>query len=311
MFDVTWCKEPLEIKYRMVDVDTLICVACQEFLSLVIDTDKKWQEELFKKAKRHASKNPYTKKVNDIDNKEKDNTEENDNNEENDNKIGKYNKYINVYKIMKDLDDISQLSVIHLDISLINEIVWNTKLTKEITQGTKYKLSDLSNDRNESCHSHKHETPDILFNRGIVYLDHLKKFVESVEKYENEAIPDDSIREAYSKKYKKLIKSLQKTLNNENNKYASTDSTDKTSEIKPVRITQREIISSKPKTIISTNTRSHKTSSIKNSTKTDSTSANEKKKSGLTVGGVSGSKKMRLGRVHTKKNDSSSTAEQP
>ena len=41
--------------------------------------------------------------------------------------------------------------------------------------------------------------------------------------------------------------------------------------------------------------------------RTDSSSTEQQKKSGLTVGGVSGSTKMRLGRVHKKKTDSSST----
>ena len=43
---------------------------------------------------------------------------------------------------------------------------------------------------------------------------------------------------------------------------------------------------------------------------TDSSNFKQSRKSGLTVGGVSGSKKMRLGRVHTKKSNPDSTTEQ-
>lgn len=330
MFEVTWCKEPLEIKYRLVDVDTLICVACQEFLSLIISTDK-WQEKLFDKAQESVNRKPSSNKndkdKNDEDEKNKDKNK-NDEDKNNNDKYDKYNKYINVYDTMKDLDDISHFSVIYLDLTMIYEIVrdsGNLKLTREIKPNTKSRLLDLLIDRNETCHSHKHETPDILYNRGITYLDHLKKFVVEVGKKEINSIPDESVREDYSKKYKELIRSLQKTLNDENNKYTSHSSIDETQIKKPVNRTQRTLSTStvtiKAKPQISDCDSKFKKSDLsiekvagakkmrlgrvhKN---TDSSSSS--KRSGLTVGGVSGSKKMRLGRV-TKKTDSSAASEE-
>lgn len=279
MFEVSWSKEPLEMKYRMVDVDTLICVACQEFLSLIIATDK-WQEKLFQKAKECSRKKP---------------TADKDDSEDKSNNYDKYNKYTHVYETMKDLVDLSQFNVINLDLTLINEIVWNCpELIRETNIKTKSRLSDLLNDRNENCHSDKHETPEELYNRGINHLNDLKRFVQEVEKRETESIPDDNDREAYRKKYINLIKALKKTLNEENKETTSPISINENKETKSVKRTSKLLSSSadteKAKTHIS-----------------DYDS--QIKKSGLTVGGVPGSKKMRLGRVHTKKKDSPSTTE--
>ena len=245
MFEVDFCKEPLDIKYRLVDVDTLICIACQEFLSLIIAPE--WQENLFKKAEKIANENSS-----------------------NNDKKAQNNKYDNIYNAMKELDDISQFDVTNLDITIIHEIVWNCpELLCGSIKGSKHKLSDLLQDRNEYCHSHKHETSDELYNRGINYLNHLRKFVSTVEQKEKDLIPDDNTRSEYFKKYIKLIGSLNKILNKENKENNKLNDSNSTLGIKP-----------------------------------DTDSKTKLKKSGLTVGGVSGSRKMRLGRVHKKKEES-------
>ena len=286
MFEVKWSKEPLEIKYRLVDVDTLICVACQEFLSLIITTDK-WQEKLFKIAKESTKRKPTSNK------KESSNTNESTDKNE---KYDKYNKYVNVYENMKDLDDITQFSVAYLDLTMINEIVWNCpKLVPEtIDSSTKRRLSDLLNDRNETCHSHKHETSEELYARGISYLDHLKKFVQEVEKKETETIPDDTIRRTYRKKYVDLIRTLRKTMYDENKTIASPKTNDTAQDVKPIKRIQRDYVIP--------------AGNVKTKTLT-SYDENEIRKKDLTVGGVAGTKKMRLGRVHKKKTDSSATTE--
>lgn len=286
MFEVNWSKEPLEIKYRLVDVDTLICVACQEFLSLIITTDI-WQEKLFKIAKESTKRKPTSNK------KEPSDTDESSDKNE---KYDKYNKYVNVYERMKDLDNVSQFSVEYLDLTMINEIVWNCPelIDKNIDIKTKSRLSDLLNDRNETCHSHKHETSEELYARGISYLDHLKKFVKEVEKRETKSIPDDSIRETYRKKYVYLIRSLQKTMYEENRNIASPIINDTAQDVKPTKRIQRDFVIP--------------AGNVKTKTLT-SYDENEIRKKDLTVGGVAGTKKMRLGRVHKKKTDSSATTD--
>lgn len=296
MFEVNWSKEPLEIKYRLVDVDTLICVACQEFLSLIITTDK-WQEKLFKIAKESTKRKPASNK------KESSDTNESTDKDEKYEKYDKYNKYVNIYESMKDLENVSQFSVEYLDLTMINEIVWNRPeliagkdkdKDIDINIKTKSRLLDLLNDRNETCHSHKHETPEELYARGISYLDHLKKFVKEVEKRETKLIPDDSIRETYRKKYVYLIRSLQKTMYEENRNIASPIINDTAQDVKPTKRIQRDFVIP--------------AGNVKTKTLT-SYDENEIRKKDLTVGGVAGTKKMRLGRVHKKKTDSSATTD--
>lgn len=271
MFEVNWSKEHLEIKYRMVDVDTLICVACQEFLSLIIKSDN-WQEELYKIADKD--------------------------------KNVKYNKYVNVYEAMKDMEPISLFNVTYLDLTIINEIIWNCpELVRDIKYRTKEKFSLLLADRNIACHSHKHETPEELYNRGIEFLGHLKSFVQEVEKSEVDSIQDDNIRKEYRRKYVSLIKELRKVLNEENFR---PDTTNK--EALREEVIQQKNASNNKMTDTSGNAKTvRKNISKRPLSRLDLLIKEAEKNTGLSAAEVSGSKKMRLEKKHPRKTGSSTT----
>ena len=255
----------MEIKYRLVDVETLICYACQDYLSLIIKD--KWQEELRKRAKEAV---------------------------ENGNLEDRPDKYVNVYENMKDIKD---FNVRYMDVTII-EIIWHcdSLLIGTVNNSTKHKLSDLASDKNIYSHSHWHESSDELFDRGIVSLDLLKKFVQTVEK--KETIIDSEERIKYRDEYMQKIKDLKKTLFEDIRPITDNNT------VPPKTTPEHKSSRSKNTELLENQTITKSIDSISYTTKTSRAATKDNKKKDLTVGGVSGSRKMRLGRVHKKKTDS-------
>lgn len=180
----------MNIKYRMEDINTLICKACQDFLSLIIRPD--WQEKLFNTAKSEIAKKAAGKK----------------NNAE---------KFIEAYEIMKDLNVVTDYSVTNMDVTIINAIVNNgvdSGIVPLVERSTKNALSTLVKDKNTASHSGKNEDSITLYRRGFIFLEHLRIFVQTVEKYECVNIKEGD-RTSYRKRYIPEIENLLKTLDEE------------------------------------------------------------------------------------------------
>ena len=237
----------MEIKYRLVDVEALVCYACQDYLSMIIKN--KWQDDLRNMAK-------YTVENGILEDRP--------------------DKYVNIYENMKDIKD---YSVQHMDVTIINEIIWNcdSLLIAPVNKSIKHKLSDLASDKNLYSHSHWHESPDELLNRGIVSLDLLKKFVQTVEKKDTTINSSNRIkyRDTYIQKINEMKKSLFEDIKPKSNTCASQNMTSPNHN----------------------NAQLDRTDTYKNQ-------AIDAQKSEYTIGGLLGSKKTRLGRVHKKKSDS-------
>ena len=174
----------------MEDINTLICKACQDFLSLIIKQN--WQEKLFNTAKSEISKKSAGKK----------------NNAE---------KYEEAYEKMKDLNAVTDYSISDMDVTIINAIVKYgvvSDIVPRVERGTKNALSTIAKDKNKTSHSGKNEDSITLYRRAFNFLEHLRLFVQTVEKFERTNITDED-RTSYRKKYIPQIDNLLETLDEE------------------------------------------------------------------------------------------------
>lgn len=180
----------MDIKYRMEEVNTLMCKACQDFLLLIIKEN--WQEKLFKTAKNELSRKASGQKNN-------------------------ADKYKEALEKMKDLDNISDFDVKDMDITIINAIVCYgaySDIVPNVERSTKDALRVLTKDKNNNSHSGKNESKDELYRRSFKFLEDLRSFIQTVENDEINTI-DEPARTAYRRKYISRIKTLQETLDKE------------------------------------------------------------------------------------------------
>lgn len=171
----------MEIKYIVSEIDELICKALQDYLSLVVNNN--WQEKLFSIAEDAVINNHFK------------------------------SKYIAVYNTLVDMDDISKFATSDMDVTLIVSVVYYRHDFVNIKDETREALYHLSQDRNQSGHSTKNETPDELFERGISALRNLEVFIRSVDNNED-SIPKNE-RSKYRNQYMNSIKRLRESLREE------------------------------------------------------------------------------------------------
>ena len=260
----------MELKEINSEIKELIQNALQVFLNLVVKD--KWQERLYEKAKNAV-----------INNKRR-------------------AKYKKVYNILDSMDDKSQFTTKDMDTSLIVEVTYyddlGNKVKKhkkdkfvEIAPNTQIAIYNLSKSRNDISHITGNESLQELYVNGLVALHNLNDFLETVDCYELSIDKDE--RNAFKKECQEQIRKLSKLLEEAHTKIIQNDNI-------------QESINRK---LDSNNLNKYTESKYEHNKKTNYSNKGQISKTDCTIGNIPNSKKMRLGRVHKKKTDSSATIE--
>lgn len=171
----------MKARNRMADVIKLRSNACQDYLKMII-TDG-WQRSLYDRAKDKIEKDERHKE-----------------------------KYIPAFTTMR-AKGVENYSIDDMDVSFISEIVHACKEFIPTQAKTRKAMEILTEDRNIKGHSNENEEDEELYFQGLIALQNLKKFVQTVDQVET-AIPDAE-RCEYVRHYITKIDDLQKLLDEE------------------------------------------------------------------------------------------------
>ena len=179
----------MELKDIRSGIKDLIEDALQDFMALVVED--KWQEKLYAMAKSAVTNN------------------------------NRRSKYKDVYIVLDKMDDKTKFTTEHMDTSLIVEVTYYDDLGNknrrnkkdkfvEINPKTQIAIYNLSQARNDLSHKTRHESPQKLYENGLVALCFLNDFIETVDCFELSI--DEHKRNAFKKKYEEPTEKLRELL---------------------------------------------------------------------------------------------------
>ncbi len=179
----------MELKDIRSGIKDLIEDALQDFMALVVED--KWQEKLYAMAKSAVTNNDRRAKFKDV------------------------------YIVLDKIDDKTKFTTKHMDTSLIVEVTYYDDLGNknkrnkkdkfvEINPKTQIAIYNLSQARNDLSHKTRHESPQKLYENGLVALRFLNDFIETVDCFELSI--DEHKRNTFKKKYEKPTEKLRELL---------------------------------------------------------------------------------------------------
>lgn len=186
----------MDIKHRMVDVDTLRSRVCQDYLSLVIsdnwrDTLKKYMDNERTLSREH--------------------------------KVNHYYCYKEQHRIMLD-KGISNYRIEDMDVAFIHIVVSYCSVVAQCSDETLNCLSRIKNDRNTfMAHKTDNESVEILYRRALYSLMNIQDFVRSVD--DNELQIDEKKRSQYRETYIKKTTDLRDLIMDERTNEFQIDNT--------------------------------------------------------------------------------------
>ena len=167
------------VRNRMPEVVKLRCNACQDFLRMVIIPE--WRGHVYEAAQTNIT--------------------------------GKYrDKYVAVYDKMRE-KGLEKYDIDDMDVTFISQIINFHDKIAPAKKETREAIRQLAIDRNVTSHSSENEADEELYQRGLLALCNLTRFVGIVDR--EETTIDDKQRLAYHRKYDEKITELKRILDEE------------------------------------------------------------------------------------------------